>query len=443
MDGKKRLNRRKFLQSAGAAGVGLALAPGMLAQARGQGGGDDLKIAMIGPGSQGRNLLMTCLKIPGVRFTAICDIWNYHQRYAANILRKFKQPVNVYVDYREMLEQETDLDAVIIATPDFVHDEQTVACLQAGKHVYCEKEMSHTLEGARRMVQAARKTGKLLQVGHQRRSNPRYWHAKDMIYKEGMLGTITHVQGQWNRSRRQESGWPKGQEVPADRLARFGYENMNQFRNWRWFKKFSGGPMADLGSHQIDVFNWFLKAVPEAVLASGGQDWYDQGQWYDNVLSIYEYPGAEGGRIRGFYQVLNTTSYGGFYEVFMGDEGSLVISEDSRKGYVYREVQARKKDWEDEAHRVEGMDTEAIQLKVGESLLPDGTKDPKAERLAAEANKPVHQLHLENFFDAIRGKAELTCPPEVAYETAVAVLTANQAVEAGRKIALESGEFTL
>ena len=73
-----------------------------------------------------------------------------------------------------MLSDEKDLDAVIIATPDFWHAEQTIACLKAGLHVYCEKEMSNTLEGARKMVQAAKQTGKLLQIGHQRRSNPRY-----------------------------------------------------------------------------------------------------------------------------------------------------------------------------------------------------------------------------------------------------------------------------
>ncbi|MBV9467896.1 MAG: Gfo/Idh/MocA family oxidoreductase, partial [Abitibacteriaceae bacterium] len=107
---------------------------------------DDIKIAMIGPGNQGRNLLVNCLRVPGVRFTAICDIWPYSQQYASGILRSFGQPVNVYADYREMLEKEKDLDAVVIATPDWMHAEHTIACLRAGKHVYCEKEMSNDLE---------------------------------------------------------------------------------------------------------------------------------------------------------------------------------------------------------------------------------------------------------------------------------------------------------
>jgi predicted dehydrogenase len=89
--------------------------------------------------------------------------------------------VNGYEDYREMLDKEKELDAVIIATPDFWHAPHTVDCLEAGKHVYCEKEMSNTLEGARRMVAAARETGKLLQIGHQRRSNPRYLHCYEKL----------------------------------------------------------------------------------------------------------------------------------------------------------------------------------------------------------------------------------------------------------------------
>ena len=100
-----------------------------------------------------------------------------------------------------MLDKEKDLQAVIIATPDFWHSEHTVACLKAGLHVYCEKEMSNTLEGARKMVQAAKETGKLLQIGHQRRSNPRYLHCYNKLLKEaGILGRITTINGQWNRS---------------------------------------------------------------------------------------------------------------------------------------------------------------------------------------------------------------------------------------------------
>ena len=435
-------SRREFVQTAAAAGAGMMLglpALGQDAPARKPG---DLHVAIIGTGSQGKNLLLKCLKIPGIRFVAVADVWPYHQKYAANILKKFDQPVNTYADYRELLSAEKDIDAVIVATPDWKHAEHAIACLKAGKHVYCEKEMSNTIEGCRKMVLAARETGKLLQVGHQRRSNPRYHHAIKLIEKDKVLGRITHVYGQWNRVRMQAAGWPKNKGLDRQTLERLGYQNMQQFRNWRWFRQYSGGPMADLGSHQVDVFNWVLKAKPKSVMAGGGIDYYsDTGRdWYDNVMAIYQYQTAAG-PVRGFYQVLNTTSNGGFYETFMGDEGTMTISEDTRKGFFFREVIAKRREWEDESETVEKMGRDAIELKLGETLSPDGSKDPEGQRLLAESKKPVHQLHLENFFNAIRHGSPLTCPPEVGFETAVSVLQANEAVAAGRTIEFKPEQF--
>jgi len=450
------MSRREFVQGAGAAGAGLMLGVPALeggqdasglesarAEARGsERSRDEIAVGIIGVGSQGyESLLNGSLKIPGVRFVAVCDIWPFWLRRAQKLLEKYDQKVNVYADYREMLDKEKNLDAVIVATPDWVHAEQTVAALQAGKHVYCEKEMSNTLGGARQMVQAARETGRLLQIGHQRRSNPRYWHAIKLIEKDRILGRITHCYGQWNRARLEERGCPKGEEIPAETLRRYGYENMHQHRNWRWYRKYSGGPMCDLGSHQVDVFNWILKARPRAVLASGGTDYY-KSEWYDNVMAIYEYQ-TEAGPARAFYQVLNTTSHGGFYETFMGDEGSLVISEDPRKGLFFREVQAKRREWEAESETKEVEGREAFELKIGETLSPDGTKEPEGQRLLEESKKPVHQLHLENFFNAIRSGAPLSCPAEVGFETAVSVLKANEAVAKGCRVEFKAEEFAV
>ncbi|QOJ15767.1 MAG: Gfo/Idh/MocA family oxidoreductase [Planctomycetia bacterium] len=445
------ITRRQFVHTAAAAGAGLVLAGPGTSQGQDTAPGakkaDELAVAIIGPGSQGRNLLLKSLKIPGVRFLAVADIWPYAQRYAANILKKYDQPVNVYGDYREMLEREKSLDAVIIATPDWVHAEQTVACLKAGLHVYCEKEMSNTLEGARQMVMAARETKKLLQIGHQRRSNPRYTHALKLIENDRVLGKITHCYGQWNRARLYEIGWPKGEELDSATLAKYGYDSMDRFANWRWFRKYSGGAMADLGSHQVDVFSWVLRCNPRSVMASGGLDYYNAGEWagkgrewYDNVMAIYEYP-TPGGIVRASYQVLNTTSHGGYYEQFMGDEGSMIISEDAKKGQFWREVHAKRREWENESEKIESMDREAITLKIGETLSADGQKSPEGQALLEQSQKDIHQLHLENFFDAVRGTAQLTCPADVAYETCVSVLRANEAVEKGCRVEFAPSDF--
>jgi predicted dehydrogenase len=292
------------------------------------------------------------------------------------------------------------------------------------------------------MVLAARETGKLLQIGHQRRSNPRYWHGKRLVEKDKMLGRVTHVYGQWNRSKdqSQDIGWPQKYEMDKATLSKYGYESMQQFRNWRWYKKFSGGAIADLGSHQIDIFNWFLGVPPQAVMASGGLDYYKEREWYDNVMAIYQY-GPPTGTVRGFYEVLNTTSYGGYYEAFMGDEGTLVISEDTSVGFLFREVQAKKREWEDDASKVSKLGKDAIELKIGETRRADGKKDAKTLKMMEDVQKPIHQPHLENFFDAIRNGTPLTCPPEVAYETAVTVLRVNEAVAEGKTLEFKPEEF--
>jgi len=433
----KALDRRDFLRTSAAMGAGLAFVhTGLSAEEKKP---DELRIVMIGVGNQGRVLLRDTLHIPGIRFVAICDIWAYHQKYAANILKKYGQPGRVYQDYRDMLAKEKDLDAAVIASPDWMHAEHTIACLGAGLHVYCEKEMSNSLDKAKQMVLTARKTGKLLQIGHQRRSNPRYIHALRLIEKDKLLGRITHVYGQWNRVRRQEYGWPKKYLMDEATLKRYGYGSMYEFRNWRNFRKYSGGPIADLGSHQVDIFNWFLKTPPKAVMATGGLDYYKKGDWYDNVLALFDYVTAPG-PVRGFYQVLNTTSYGGYYETFMGDEGTLVISEDPKKGFIFREVVAKRREWEDEAEKVEKMGREAIELKIGETRKGEA-EGAKGKRLEEQVKKRIHQLHLENFFDAIRKGTPLSCPGEVGYETAATVLKVNAAVEAARKLTYSPEEF--
>ena len=176
----------------------------------------EINVALLGAGAQGQVLTEAMLRIPGLRFRAVCDIWTeYNQRRVVNTLKRFKHEVNGYDDYREMLDKEKALDAVIIATPDFWHAQHTIDCLEAGKHVYGEKEMSNTLEGARSMVAAARETGKLLQIGHQRRSNPRYIHCYEKLLGEAkLLGRIVTVNGQWNRAVAPDLGAPERYAIP-------------------------------------------------------------------------------------------------------------------------------------------------------------------------------------------------------------------------------------
>jgi predicted dehydrogenase len=410
-------------------------------------GVSEVNVALLGAGAQGQVLLDAMLRIPGLRFRAVCDVWTeYNQKRVVNTLKKYKHEVSGYEDYREMLDKEKDLHAVVVATPDFWHAPHTVDCLKAGKHVYCEKEMSNTLEGARSMVLAARETGKLLQIGHQRRSHPRYLHCYQKLLGEAkILGRIVTVNGQWNRAVSPDLGWPERYAIPADRLKKYGFKSMEQFRNWRWYKGLGGGPIVDLGSHQIDIYNWFLGANPSHVMASGGLDYHDPKthEWYDTVMAVYEYQTAAG-PVRAYYQTQTTNGSQGYFENFMGDQGTLVLSESEANypGSLYRDPNAPAWDeWVQKGYvsapkiqEVKERDEEAV-LDVRESVSPDEHRVPVVLR------DPYHQPHLQNFFDAVRGEAKLHCPAEVGYESAVTVLKVNEAIDAKQRLSFRPEDF--
>ena len=443
---KKEIDRRSFLRSTAAVGAGLVLSPSVFGQTAKGKKADDINVALLGVGAQGQVLLDACLKIPGIRFKAVCDIWTtYNQKRVSRLLKKYRQEHNVYVDYREMLDKEKNLDAVIIATPDFWHAEHAIACLKAGLNVYCEKEMSNTLESAKKMVQTAKQTGKLLQIGHQRRSNPRYIYCYEKLINEAkILGRITTINGQWNRAARPDRDMPVKYDIDQQTLAKYGFKSMHQFLNWRWYKGLGGGPIVDLGSHQIDIFSWFLGANPKSVMAGGGTDYYDKKthEWYDTVQAIYEYETAQG-TVRAFYQTITTNSNGGYYETFMGDQGTLKISESVSRSDIYREPSAP--DWDKlvETGYLKAPAKKAITHQTGAvvDVRETAPAGPPSYMLPVKMDKPYHQPHLENFFDTIRGKAKLNCPAEIGYETAVAVLKVNEAVEAARRLDFASSEF--
>src|SRR5271165_5307146 len=218
------LNRREFITSTAVAGAALIL-EGCKSDSTpktataGRSSLNTLNIALVGYGEEGKVLLESILNIEGVRLVALCDIWDYHLQEGARYLLKLGNEVRTYENYEDLLAKEKDLQAVLIATPDFCHAPMTNASLKAGLHVYCEKMMSNTIEGARSMVKTMRETGKLLQIGHQRRSNPRYLFAKQKLLNSAHLcGRLTAAQAQWNRAVTEDLGWPKHSEIKPDVL---------------------------------------------------------------------------------------------------------------------------------------------------------------------------------------------------------------------------------
>ena len=426
-------NRRNFLKGAT---VGAAFLPSfniLHAEEAAIGPKDDqINVALIGFGAEARVLSASLVRIPGVRVRCVCDIWKFQQQQAKSFFKNYGMPVSTYEDYREMLDKEDkNIDAVVIATPDWMHCEHTCYCLRKGKHVYCEKEMSNKLEQAAEMCRVQQETGKLLQIGHQRRSNPRYRHCFENVVPN-MLGRVTTAYAQWNRTLAPFFAVkrPPKQEI----LTRYGYENPEQYLNWRWFYKYGGGSMVDLGSHQIDLFIWAWGVPPSSVTAIGGKDAFSpRRQAYDRVMCLYEFQMPDGTKNEAYYQVISSNARGGFYEQFMGVNASLTIAEISARGNtVQRELRAgglSDAEWQ------KFIDKGWILPSEGDKIKKEVTKDIAVDtRISAQAtgnalgvtmNKPAHMPHLENFFAACRHGAKLNCPAELAYESAVAVLAAN------------------
>ena len=435
------LTRREFLGATAAAGASLLLTsctPPEDSVEKKVSGLSTLHVALIGYGEEGKVLLESLLKIDGIQVVALCDIWEYHRNEGAHYLKKMGSEVRAYENYEDLLDKEKDLQAVIVATPDFWHAPITNACLKAGLNVYCEKMMSNTLEGAKSMVQTMRSTGKLLQIGHQRRSNPRYRFALErLINGEKICGRFTAANAQWNRAVKPDFGWPKHSDISPEQLAKYGFKDMHQFRNWRWFRGLGGGPLSDLGAHQIDIFNWWFGVTPKSVIASGGLDYYENHDWYDNAMVIYEYQLPKG-VARAMYQVQTTTSAGGgYWEMFMGDEGTIKMSEDPKLTAIYREDGA--KPWDDLIQR-------NIFLPKNDDTAADAKVDARETAalakydMAVSFNKPPHMPHLENFFNAIRGKEKLNCPADEAYRSEYIIHKANESIAEGKRIILTPEE---
>ncbi|MEP2776272.1 MAG: Gfo/Idh/MocA family oxidoreductase [Luteolibacter sp.] len=424
------ITRRNFLGKTGAAvGAGLVLGAPSILRAAQTGAGAKINVAIVGMGKQGRVLFEAMSNIPGLHFSAVCDIWDYNRKGGMAKIRGLQGELpSGYTDIDEMLAAEKDLDAVIVATPDFWHSPHTVKCLEAGLHVYCEKMMSNTIEGAREMVRAAEKSGKLCQIGHQRRSNPRYRYTLEQLLNGNKIcGQITNINGQWNRAvaSSQDLGFNPKLTIDTAILNQYGFENMQQFMNWRTYRDLSGGPISDLGAHQIDIFNWFLGVQPKSVFASGGNDYFTEREHFDNVMAIFDYDTPQGG-VRAFYQVLTTTSAGGgYYESFMGTDATITISERAAYTNIYREATAPS--WDNLVERgfLKRQPAPPKPVSTDDAIASYESAAPEAYALPGDLNKPPHQPHLENFFAAIRGEAKLNCDARHAFESEAPIYWVN------------------
>jgi predicted dehydrogenase len=473
------MDRRGFIRTAVNTGGSLLLLTSKSAIAQQTAAGRRIKCALVGCGAQGNALRVASLDVPGLQWVAVADIWDRQRtptarRMMAENKHQVEGTVNEYETIEQLLDKEPSVEAVFVATPDFLHAPFSRLALSKGKHVYCEKMMSNTIDGARDMVRAHKEFGNVFQIGHQRHSNPRYINLRENIIKPGkMMGRVTHCYAQWNRGVSASSTLtpPKNTKFPIELIQQYGYANELEFLNWRFFKKYGGGPISDLGAHQIDMFNWMYQARPTSLFATGGVDYYDGSEGRakyelpDNVMCLYEYK-IPSGVMRAYYQVLTTTGSQGAYEKHMGVQGSAIISELPTSGnQVYAEP---NQEWAEFAKVPNSATGEPIIAKAQDKIKnkfweqtrswqkpqpPSFGKVSAADvreskaldqwELGVTLDRKPHAPHIQNFIEAVQQKKHehLTCPVQMAFESTVTVLKAYESIEKGIKVEFTPQDF--
>jgi predicted dehydrogenase len=391
---------------------------------------DPFRFGIIGSGGQGRGALMNAaLRIPGVSFTAVCDIRDDNRTEG---LKVAGAQAKGFVDYRDFLDK-AEVDAVIIATPLSTHSQIAIAAFDAGKHVFCEKTMARSIDECKAMLRAQKRAGKLLQIGHHLRYSPLYAHAKNFI-ASGVIGRIVNVKAQWNR----HGDWRRPEPKGAFDFGKWGYSTPSQLFNWRLYQQFSGGLMTELASHQTDVMNWVLNATPTAITGVGGLDYYKDGRTvYDNVHVVYEYPDG----IKFSYESLTANQqspYGEAYEMIQGDKGTLVLSNVPKsRGLLFMEPKAQGPEWAQFAGKTEVNGQTAVTLDAARSP-GQSVRIPGQDVFVAEGAKSTYQLELEDFIQCVRTGKQPFCNGEVGIRSATPALVALEAMQKQTRIAIPS-----
>ncbi|MBP9991960.1 MAG: Gfo/Idh/MocA family oxidoreductase [Bacteroidales bacterium] len=229
------------------------------------------RIGLIGPGSRGCYHLEHLQSIPQAEVVALCDNYAPHLEDGASYFPQAK----LYSDYRQLLEDK-NVDSVVIATPLDRHYRMAMDAMDAGKHVFCEKSMSYTIEQCHDVYMKHQQTGKVFFVGQQRLFDPKYLKAMEGIL-EGKYGPVVNVRNYWFRN----GDWRR--EVPSPDLERH--------INWRLYREYSRGLMTELACHQLQNGTWAIGQLPEKVIGSGNIIyWKDGREVFDSVCVIYTFP---------------------------------------------------------------------------------------------------------------------------------------------------------
>lgn len=421
-DEQKEQGRRNFLKAL--AGTPALVALGAAAAARGPIKGGPVKTAVIGTGGMGRGLIAQCQR-EFIDLKAICDINPKRRRAVAETMVKagWPQPQE-YDDWRELLQKE-DLEAVIIATPLWSHAEITIGCLDAGKHVLCEKMMAKTEAECARMLEASRRNKRLLEIGYQRYYNPVYQAAYHNIVKPGLLGDVYFARLVWHRN----GNWRRQEDPPAANFdpSHWGYPDWEHLLNWRLYKQYSEGLVAELGSHLITATNWFFEAAPEAAYCAGGVHRFKDGrEVFDHVYATFEYPG---GRTATFSSI-ESNAFEDHYEMFLGTKGTLILQNEIEV-YLFNEGA-------EQATKVEVSRQTAAPVADASATRPaDAPGRTVNAATQAQTDRGLsYKNEIAEFCASIRTGQPVRVGPIKAMQSALAVFTANASAEKRTRLEL-------
>jgi predicted dehydrogenase len=315
------MNRRKFLIQGGSAYAALLTSTSVLANI-----GLDfsskktINIGVIGTGSRGAGLIPFINSIENLNVYACCDIIPFRLKEG---LARTNGLANGYTNYADLL-NDKEIDAVLVATPFSTHDQIAIDAVQAGKHVYCEKTLAKGYKGIHDLVAKVKESNIIFQTGHQYHSSRLYTHVVKLI-KEGKVGDISAFECQWNR----HGNWRRPVPDPS----------LEKAINWRMYREYSGGLVAELCSHQIDFVNTILEENPLQVMGTGGIDyWKDGRETYDNIHLIYNYPKG----IQAKFTCLTSNAKDGYQIKVIGDKGTIIITTNSAKFYPEGVKKAKK-----------------------------------------------------------------------------------------------------
>jgi predicted dehydrogenase len=357
-----------------------------------------VSVGVIGIRSQGKTLALALAGMPGVNVAAVCDVdESLLPPTAREIEARQGQSPQMATDFRRLLD-DAALDAVVIATPDHWHALMTVLACEAGKDVYVEKPVSHSLAEGPAMIAAARKHRRVVQAGLQQRSGAHFLSAIDYV-QSGKLGSV-HLAKAWTVHQRKPIGFRKNAQVPAGvdydlwlGPAATSPFNPNRFHyNWHWFWDYGTGELGNWGVHLLDVARWGLAVgFPTQVTAVGGKHhFHDDQQTPDTLFVNYAYPGKT---ITWEHRLWSAHGQEGRSAAvaFCGDRGTLIVDRGGWKVYGQKDAQAAE----------------------GSELLAP---------------------HLHNFVDCVRTRAVPACSIEIGHISSGLCHLGNMAYRLGRSI---------